>query len=155
MKSNLWSGVIAGIAAGLVFGVMMQMMMAPTPDGGQMPMMAMVAMSVRSDSLVVGWLYHLFNSAVIGAIFGWLCSRRVHGYSSAFLWGAGYGLFWWVLGALILMPIMLGMPTFAPLIMEPMRPVAMGSLIGHILFGLILGGVFVLLSRRSAPVQTA
>src|SRR5688500_9979911 len=45
----------------------MQMMTAPTPEGAPMPMMAMVAMVVRSESPIVGWLYHLLNSAVIGA----------------------------------------------------------------------------------------
>ncbi|MBI3927525.1 MAG: hypothetical protein HY319_18445 [Armatimonadetes bacterium] len=132
-------GAAGGLLSGLVFGVMMQMMNAPTPEGGEMPMMAMVAQVVRSESLAVGWLYHLFNSAVIGALFGWLLDSRVHGVASAAGWGAGYGVFWWLLGALILMPVMLGMPAFAPLMMEPMRPVAMGSLVGHLMFGVILG----------------
>jgi hypothetical protein len=66
----MFAGILGGLVAGLVFGMMMQMVTAPTPDGSQMPMMAMVAKILRSDSLGVGWLYHLFNSAVIGAIFG-------------------------------------------------------------------------------------
>ncbi len=66
MRSKIGAGVVAGLIAGVVFGMMMQMMTAPTPQGGQMPMMQMVAMVVRSDSMIVGWLYHLFNSAVRG-----------------------------------------------------------------------------------------
>jgi hypothetical protein len=50
-------------------------------------------------------------------------------------------------GGLILMPLLLGMPAFAPLMMEMMRPVAMGSLMGHLLYGLILGGGFAMLSH--------
>ncbi|MCA1735752.1 MAG: hypothetical protein LC739_06490, partial [Actinobacteria bacterium] len=50
---------------------------APTPEGMRMPMMAMVAMVVRSESLAVGWVYHLFNSAVIGALFGLLLGGRI------------------------------------------------------------------------------
>jgi hypothetical protein len=126
----------------MVFGMMMQMMSAPTPGGQSMPMMAMVAKVVRSDSIAVGWLYHLFNSAVIGGIFGWLLGSRASGYRAGFGWGAAYGIVWWVLGGLILMPVLLGMPPFAPLMMAPMRMVAMGSLMGHLIFGLILGGVF-------------
>ena len=38
------------------------------------------------------------------------------------------------------MPLLLGMPPFAPLQMTPMRSVAMGSLIGHLLYGILLGG---------------
>jgi uncharacterized membrane protein YagU involved in acid resistance len=127
----------------VVFGLMMQLMMAPTPTGGQMPMMAMVANVVRSDSIIVGWLYHLFNSAVIGAVFGWLLGNRTHSYGGGLGWGVLYGLVWWVLGGLILMPVLLGMPAFAPLMMAEMRLVALGSLMGHLLFGAILGLSFV------------
>ena len=123
-------------------GVVMQLMSAPTPEGGSMPMMGMVAQVVRSDSLAVGWLYHLINSAVIGALFGWWFGRRVHGARSGLAWGAVHGVIWWVLGGLVLMPLFLGMPVFAPLAMPMMRSVAMGSLLGHLMYGLVLGGVF-------------
>ncbi len=147
MRSKLTAGIIAGLIGGLVFGMMMQMM--KTPDG-KMPMMGMVAMVVGSKSLLVGWLYHLFNSAVMGGIFGLLLGKLVHGYGSGLGWGALYGLVWWVLGGLILMPLLLGMPMFAPLTMAGMMPVAMGSLMGHIIYGLILGAAFVWLYRSLA-----
>lgn len=38
------------------------------------------------------------------------------------------------------MPLFLGMPAFAPVTMPNMRPVAMDSLTGHLIYGLILGG---------------
>ncbi len=147
MFGRIGASIVAGLIAGVVFGMMMQMMMAPTPDGGQMPMIAMVGQIVGSPTAGAGWLYHLFNSAVIGAIFGWLFGERVHGYGSAFGWGAAYGFVWWILGGLILMPIMLGMQPFAPLMMPPMRMVAMGSLVGHLIYGLILGAAFAWLYR--------
>jgi hypothetical protein len=154
MRSKLVAGAIAGVAAGIVFGVMMQMMMAPTPEGGSMPMMAMVAMVVGSQSIVVGWLYHLFNSAVIGALFGAILGARVGGYGSGATWGALWGVVWWVLGGLILMPMFLDMPAFAPLRMPTMRPVAWGSLGGHLIYGVILGAVFVRLRGASAERMT-
>ncbi|HEY3162214.1 MAG TPA: hypothetical protein VGJ78_24800 [Vicinamibacterales bacterium] len=152
MQSRLGAGIIAGLIAGVVFGIMMQMMSAPTPEGGQMPMMVMVAMVVRSMSLAVGWIYHLFNSAVIGAIYAWLLGRRAVTVGSGLAWGALYGVAWWIIGAQILMPLALGMAPFASLTMPPMRMVAMGSLIGHLLYGLILGGLFPVLARRARPV---
>ncbi len=150
MQSRISAGALAGITGGLVFGVMMQMMSAPTPDGGTMPMMAMVAMVVRSESLVVGWIYHLFNSAVIGGLFGWLLGDRARSYGSGLAWGAVWGVVWWVLGGLILMPMLLGMPAFASLRMPPMRPVAFGSLAGHVIYGLMLGAAFVRLRQRTS-----
>ena len=109
MQSRLGAGIVTGLIAGVVFGAMMQMMNAPTPQGGQMPMMVMVAMVVGSMSLAVGWAYHLFNSAVIGAIFGWLFGNRAVSTGSGLGWGALYGVAGWIIGAQILMPLALGM----------------------------------------------
>jgi hypothetical protein len=82
MRSDINNGVVSGLIGGLVFGIMMQMMSAPTTEGGRMAMMAMVAKVVRSDSMAVGWIYHLFNSAVIGGIFGWLLGNRSHTFGA-------------------------------------------------------------------------
>jgi len=147
--SKIMVGIMGGLIGGVVFGMMMQMMDAPNGK----PMMAMVAQVVGSESFFIGWLYHLFNSAVIGAIFGWLFGSRVQSIGSGLLWGVLYGVFWWVLGGLILMPLFLGMSPFAPLMMEMMRPVAVSSLIGHIIFGVILGVVFALLTRSEGATE--
>jgi hypothetical protein len=152
MQSRIGSGVVAGLMAGLVFGMMMQMMNAPTPEGTQMPMMVMVAMVAGSKSIAVGWTYHLFNSAVIGAIFGWLLANRAMSVGSGLVWGGLYGLAWWILGAQILMPLALGMPPFASIMMPAMRTVAVGSLVGHLIYGLILGGLLPVFARAPRPV---
>lgn len=151
MSSRIAASIIAGLIAGIVFGIQMQMMSAPTPEGDSMPMMRMVAMVVGSDSSGIGWLYHLFNSVVIGAIFGWFLGSRIHNYNAGLGWGAAYGFVWWILGGLILMPLFLGMSAFAPLMMPEMRMVAMGSLIGHLIYGLILGGLYVALHHEETP----
>jgi hypothetical protein len=113
-------------------------------------------MVVRSESLLVGWVYHLFNSAVIGALFGALLGTAGDtntGRTVAL--GAGWGGVWWVVGALILMPLLLGMPAFAALRMPPMRPVAMGSLVGHLIYGVILGLAYTRLRRGGRMVPSA
>lgn len=152
MSTKIGAAVAAGLIGGVVFGLMMQMMTAPTPDGGQMAMLAMIGQIVGSPTVGAGWIYHLFNSAVIGALFGWLLGDRMHGYASALGWGVAYGFAWWIIGGLILMPILLDMPAFAPLTMPPMRMVAMGSLVGHLIYGSILGGAFAWLHHR-APLR--
>jgi uncharacterized membrane protein YagU involved in acid resistance len=110
-------------------------------------MMVMIAMVVRSKSIVVGWLFHMFVSAVFGAIFGLFPADRANNYRNGAVWGLGYGIFWWVFGALIGMAVLLGMPPFAALRMPEMRPVAMGSLVGHVLWGVILGELYVRLRK--------
>ena len=117
-------------------------------------MMAMLAQVVRSDNLIAGWVYLLFNSVVVGGIFGYVLGGRAARIGGGLAWGALYGVLLWVLGGLILMPLLLGMAAFAPLTMAPMRPGAMGSLVAHLLSGLILGGVFAgLYSREPAASQ--
>ena len=58
------------------------------------------------------------------------------------MWGALYGLIWWVLGPLLIMPAMMGMPTFA------LNEMTQSSLMGHLLFGVAMGFTYVGLVRR-------
>ncbi|MCW2135443.1 MerR family transcriptional regulator [Arthrobacter sp. VKM Ac-2550] len=51
--------------------------------------------------------------------------------------GLAYGALWWVLGPLVIMPLMLGMPLFT------MDAMAMLSLMGHLVYGLVLALVAV------------
>ncbi len=37
MRSKVTAGIVAGLIGGFVFGFIMQMMSAPTPEGGSMP----------------------------------------------------------------------------------------------------------------------
>ncbi|MCA1562117.1 MAG: hypothetical protein LC753_04315 [Acidobacteria bacterium] len=147
MRTSFGASIVAGVAAGVIFGLMMQVMTVPAPDGSRMPVIAMVGQIVGSPTVAMGWLFHLFNSAVIGALFGWLIGPRVSGHGSGLGWGAAYGFAWWILGGLILMPVLLGMPPFAPVMMPEMQMVAIGSLVGHLIYGLILGGVYVTVAR--------
>jgi len=135
MQARIVAGIVAVIVAGVVMGMGMQMMTMPNPQGDQVPMMAMVAQILGSDSLIVAWLYHLFNSAVIGAIFGLLLGGFATSYGRALGWGALYGFAWWILGGLILMPMLLGNAPFAPLMMPEMHMAALGRLIGHLMYG--------------------
>jgi hypothetical protein len=127
-------GVIGGIVGGVLFGVLMQMM----------GMIEMVAQLVGSGSAAVGWIVHLAISAFIGASFAILFGARAKTLVPAALLGMAYGVVWWVLGALLIMPAQLGMPVFE------LNATAWQSLMGHVLFGLTLGVVFSLLARRDA-----
>ncbi|NYE48117.1 putative membrane protein YagU involved in acid resistance [Spinactinospora alkalitolerans] len=130
--THAWRGVVAGIAGGIVFGILMAMM----------GMLTTIAMLVGGGGAVVGGLVHLVISAGIGLVFGLLA-----GSFADRLWpvlGAGlvYGLAWWVLGGLVLMPAMLGMPMFQ------LNQAAMMSLVGHAVYGLVAAGALYGLSRR-------
>lgn len=74
-----------------------------------MGMMLMVGMLIRVENATVGWLVHLIISAVVGALYGHVGLAFSKTWGSATIAGVIYRMIWWVLGALILMPTMLGM----------------------------------------------
>ena len=125
-------GAGGGLAGGVIFGLLMQ----------TMDMIPMVAQLVGSTSSAVGWLVHLAIAVFLGVSFAVLLGRAAGSLARAVALGIGYGVFWWVLGALLLMPARLGMPVFE------LSTTAWQSLIGHIMFGLSLGLVYGLLTRR-------
>ncbi|MGH2348915.1 MAG: hypothetical protein ACRDFT_05555 [bacterium] len=68
-------------------------------------------------------------------------------YGRSVVAGLLYRGLWWILGGIILMPYLLGMPVFAPLLMVEMRSVGTGSLLGHLMYGLVLGAAYAWLYR--------
>jgi hypothetical protein len=56
--------------------------------------------------------------------------------------GLVYGVIWWVLGALLIMPAWLGMPVFT------FTMAAWMSLVGHLIYGVLLGAVYALVRSR-------
>lgn len=127
-------GVIAGLVGGIAFGLMMQMM----------GMMGMVAGLAGQSSAGVGWIVHLGISAVLGAGYGLTLGQLRQSWGRSIGMGMAYGLAWWVLGPLLIMPLMMGMPV------AEVGPVQVQSLIGHLLFGAVAGAVFNALIRRTA-----
>lgn len=131
----LWMGAVAGIIGGVPFGILM----------GMMGMMPMIGMLVRVDSAFVGVLVHGAISAITGAIYGLFAVRFPLTWRNAALGGFIYGVIWWVLGALVLMPAILGM--FQNIFV--IGQMQWMSLLGHIIFGEVLALSFVWLYRRA------
>lgn len=129
------TGAMAGLLGGLVFGMMM----------GMMGMLPMIGMMVGLDNAVVGFVIHMLISAFIGATFGVIATRLPAGRVTAITAGAVYGVIWWVLGALIMMPLLLGMTQMVFVIGSAQWM----SLVGHIVFGIVTGAGFAWLTQRS------
>ena len=134
LVSSFIAGAIAGIGGGIVFGMMMAVM-------GMLPM---VAMLVKSQSPVVGFIVHMVISAGIGGVYGLAASRLPKTIVTGIVAGAINGVIWWVLGALILMPLMLGMGEMVLKIGGDQWL----SLMGHVIFGVVTGLLFIPLSKR-------
>ncbi|MGH3367633.1 MAG: hypothetical protein ACRDOY_10555 [Nocardioidaceae bacterium] len=133
LPTRLIAGVAGGLAGGVVFGVLMQMM----------GMLAMVAMLVGSESVAVGWVVHLAISAFIGITYALIFARWADRLAVGAVLGIGYGVVWWVLGALLIMPARMGMDVFM------VNTMALQSLMGHLLYGLVLGLGYALVRSRA------
>jgi hypothetical protein len=127
-------GGFAGIIGGWAFGKWME----------QVNFFPLIAGLVHSESLMVGVTLHFIFAVIIGATFGVLFQGDVRGYGSSMCWGAAYGLLWWFLGPLTILPTWQG----NALDWSYERGGALfGSLVGHIIYGLIVGLIYGTLDR--------
>lgn len=133
LNLRVLAGISGGLSGGLLFGVLMAMIgMLPT-----------IASMVGSTSAAVGFIVHLVISVLIGLALVVPAARLLTGslVHSAII-GAAYGALWWVLGPLMIMPAMMGMPVFA------IDGISLMSLMGHMIYGFILGLVAALIIKR-------
>lgn len=132
------SGIVAGLVGGVVFTVVMI----------QIGFLPVVAAMVDSESASTGLLVHLVVSGLIGAGYGLMFVRRSNDLASALGWGTSYGVLWWLLGSLTLLPLLSGQ---APQWTVEGATFAYPALIGHLAYGAFLGVVFFRLEARQNP----
>ena len=137
--TSIKHGVYGGLAGGVVFGALMAMM-------GMLPM---IGNMVGVPSAWIGFVVHLLISATIGGSFAVLLD--VSGQRGGVGSGLAYGIIWWILGPLTLMPFFMGMGLGVNWNIAAMGQ-AMPSLMGHLTFGGILGATYAWLrDRRGVP----
>ncbi len=84
-------------------------------------------------------VFHFSVACLIGSTFGILFQTDVRNLGSAMGWGVAYSMFWWFLAQLTLFPLAAG----AHVDWSSVRASQLfGPMVGHILFGLILGVVY-------------
>ena len=140
LEACLPAGALAGLAGGLVFGAaMIALDYLPT-----------VASIVRSDSSVAGFALHMLIAAVVGAGFAALVRDLDLGAGETVFWGLAYSVWWWFLGPLTLLSLLLGESLAWDV---PSAQAAFPSLLGHLLYGGTLALTLVLLNgeRRARP----
>ncbi len=134
LVKSIVAGAIAGLGGGVIFGMMMAMM-------GMLPMVAMLA---GSQDPMIGFVVHMAISAAIGGVYGLVAGRLSQNALTGVIAGAVNGVIWWVLGALVAMPLMLGMSNMVLQISGAQWM----SLVGHIIYGIVTGLLFIPLSKR-------
>ena len=141
VTENTWQyGVAAGVVAGIVMGALMVMQMRPVLE------VAIPSMYFLSGG-AAGFTIHVAHGAVLGVVFAALASTQADLTTAKSLaFGVGYGVVLWVVLAVIVMPIWLsavGSPANPPL-----PNVNIMSLVGHVVYGAVLGVVYAGLQGR-------
>jgi uncharacterized protein (DUF2062 family) len=127
-------GGLAGIVGGWAFGQWM----------AKVNHFPLIAGLIHLRSYNAGVALHFVFAFIIGASFGLLFQRDVRGYGSCLGWGFGYGIFWWFLGPMTLMPLWQG----RGLDWSYQHGQALfGSLVGHVVYGLIVGVIYATADR--------
>jgi uncharacterized membrane protein YagU involved in acid resistance len=135
---GLGRGALAGIIGGLLFTLVMV----------QVGFLPAVANLIGLTSQFSGFVVHLAISILIGASYGLLFRHQSYDVGSAIGWGMSYGFIWWILGALTLMPILLGI---TPQWNVEVAAGSLASLVGHLAYGAGLGIAFHRMEVRYNP----
>ncbi|TAA73363.1 hypothetical protein [Planococcus salinarum] len=124
------ASLIGSTVAGVLFGIYMQVT-------GMIPVLASL---VGSESLLVGWTIHMMISWTFGLGYGAMTLLS----SRYYLLGVVHGVLIWVIGPLLVMPLMMRM---GPMFGQMFAGAQLMSLVTHLAFSLILAAVFSRLVR--------
>jgi hypothetical protein len=134
LRSVEWGGL-----AGLVGGIVSSPVLLVT---GILPRIAGLETSFAGAR---GLLIHLVISALIGASYGLLFRNEASSFGLGVAWGWLFGLIWWYLGPLTLLPMLLtGQIDWSPDAASGLLPL----LPGHLIYGATTAFVFLLLEQR-------
>ncbi|TDC62696.1 hypothetical protein E1200_24895 [Actinomadura sp. GC306] len=128
------AGAFAGAAGGMVWGAAMVSL-------GMLPDVAVLAGSAAPWA---GFVLNMLISVGVGAAFGLLAVHQRIRSSELLFWGLAYGMFWWFLGTLTLLPLLSGTPMTWSL---AAAQAALPSLFGYLYYGAVTAVVFALLQR--------
>lgn len=121
----------------------------------QMMMTDVIAMAIPAlygqSGIAAGWVVHLFHSVVFGILFAAVVSttslrRFAETWSTGAVLGLAYGVLVWVVAAAIVMPLWLGAVGFPQV--PPLPNFNPQSLVGHLVYGLVLGVGYAIVQRR-------
>src|ERR1700722_7028090 len=130
-KFHIGRAIVAGGLAGVVGGAIFSSWVA---SGDYFPLLAGYGKLPLSHAAIILCLFAV--AVIIGISFGFLFQRDVRGYGSCMGWGLCYAILWWFLAHLTILPwIARGHFDWS----ASYAASVFGSLVGHILYGLIVG----------------
>lgn len=131
MQPNVMKAVPAGVAGTAVM-TLMGLFVAPMMGIPKMNPAEMLAAQM-GGVMLIGWLAHLMIGVILAVGYAVIFASRLPGPPA--LRGAIFSLIPFLMAQLLVMPMM-GMPLFSG-----SMPMAMGSLIGHLVYGMVIGAL--------------
>ncbi len=128
VKSDFGYGMIGGIIGGAAFGILMQLA----------GIMTTYATIIGGSKDIDAWFIHILVSAVLGALYGYSVYRVS---KSWLIGGLLFGFALWILGSLIVKPILMGNALFT------FDAQTWWALLGSLIYGVITSGIFSAFSR--------
>ncbi|OCH99227.1 hypothetical protein A8135_08255 [Legionella jamestowniensis] len=132
-------GIIAGIVAGVVFAIFLFM-------GGMIETLGAV---INMPTKMGGLLVHAAVSIIAGIAFALILGWLIHSWLAAIIWGLLFGLVMWIVGPMTLLPYLTaGTPLFSKWTFVDIKA-NVPPLVGHLIYGFVLGIVFYALKRKA------
>lgn len=135
MQKNFGKAVAAGLAGTLA--MTMLMLMAPMMGMPEMNIGKMLS-GFMGIPEALGWAAHIMIGTVLALIYVYVFSSKLPG--NGLVRGALYGLVPWFVSQIMINPMM-GAGIFASNTLAPIAMV-MGSLMGHLVYGAVVGVVY-------------
>jgi uncharacterized membrane protein YagU involved in acid resistance len=101
-----------------------------------------------STAPAVGLAVHLAVAAAIGVLFALWFRHHTPDLGAAVGWGLAYGLAWWVIGGLTLLPVLLGA---APAWTVDAAAERTPALVGHLAYGIAMAVAISAIDARFSP----
>lgn len=139
-KNGLIPGALAGLVGGLVLGAAMSQL-------GEPPAFAILVMA---DLAVISFIVYMIVAAMMGAGLGLLVWHQRPGAGETLFWGLTYGILWWVLGPLTLLPLFAGEALAWDIHLAQEN---FPALLGHLLYGAATGLALAAIRRKAQPVR--
>lgn len=130
-RLHLSSAIFAGVIGTAAMTLMM--MVAPLMGMPKMDVAAMLSGFMQMP-ILMGWMAHFMIGIVLAFGYALIFVPRVE--LRPILNGAVYGLIPWLMAQVIVMPMM-GAPLFSGSFV-----MSMGSLVGHLIFGGVVGAIY-------------
>jgi hypothetical protein len=127
--------------------VAMRVLPARTADGAHVSMIGFLTEHMYAGTFWAGWLGYLAYAVALGALFGALPWRGELDERAGALWGGLYGVAWSVIAWMALVPALLETVPLSSAAVDATRGLALPLVIGHAVYGVILGVAFAVVAR--------